>query len=758
MALGTTMLIAALVYLLPGAVTNLVAGLRLPWAVAAALPVSFFIYGFAGWTLSQLGVGFGVLSVLGFWAVVLLVAGLWRLLFWLPRRSAQRERVGGVMDPVWILPLAGVATGCFLFLRRVLANFEGFRQGLDTIFQGWDVHWHASEVRFIVETGMADPTRMGELRNLETHGEMFYPSAWHAGTALVSELASITPIEATNLSGFFIPAIALPITAALFAWTMLRSRGATAQIAAGLAAVAIVASPVVYWIGFFVGAWPYVAAISMTGMVIGLFMSVPSAPSRALPAALAFMGMVMVHPSATTIVVMVLALWWFTWLLFVPAKPGAGGFVSGLLVRLQDFGLLATTGIVAVLLLLPQLLAGTGESEDVKSYTAEEDVTRAESWWNILTMKTRHSDFFGELDWTWLVVLTGVGLVIALVWRRNAWPALFTALSTWIAANSLRPFAEPWGGWLDLVGSLHYSTAHRLVMPVSIMMFAAAAVAVAVAIRMVCFGWLKGSTASLVSVLISAIVALMAGAVLVPWVNNRIAEGADKAIGMLYNDERMVSDKDRAAFDWLAKQPKAYEGLIAGEPADGYGWMYAYNGLPSLGRHYQFPAVPEGSATLRSFTHPGEIGTGKDGNLDMRNDSDDAVDALNINYYFVSPDNFWHFQKPNRSLVEDAFFAPGLTLIYRDFNISILAVNAHFSDEELEKMRASGSPEKLPAQLTYRELGIEPDASAKRRAGSGDPADEPYFHRSTIPNPKSTLDLSDEQKDRIRQVIATSGH
>jgi ATP-dependent helicase HrpB len=71
---------------------------------------------------------------------------------------------------------------------------------------------------------------------------------------------------------------------ALLAWRIVGNRGLMAQLGAGLAGIGIYAFPTVFWIGNYVGAWPYVAAICMTGIVIALFMSVPTNPERALAA------------------------------------------------------------------------------------------------------------------------------------------------------------------------------------------------------------------------------------------------------------------------------------------------------------------------------------------------------------------------------------------------------------------------------------------------------------------------------------------
>ena len=50
----------------------------------------------------------------------------------------------------------------------------------------WDSVWHANTIRFILDTGQASPTHMGELRNVETHDALYYPSTFHALAAVFS--------------------------------------------------------------------------------------------------------------------------------------------------------------------------------------------------------------------------------------------------------------------------------------------------------------------------------------------------------------------------------------------------------------------------------------------------------------------------------------------------------------------------------------------------------------------------------------------
>ncbi|AGF71561.1 DUF6541 family protein [Corynebacterium halotolerans] len=650
-------------------------------------------------------------------------AGERRESFWRRWWTGDGRR-GSLLDPVWLLPAAGVLTGMYLFISKGLGFFEEVPRGIENIFQGWDVHWHASVVRWIMDAGVADPTRMGELQNIETQAQMYYPTAWHAGTYLLVEILGVSPIAAINLSSIVLPGLALPLSVALIAWRMVGNRGLTAQIAAGIGAIAVFASPVLFWVGHYVGAWPYLAAVAVSGIVLALFMLVPYRPVAALAAALSLAGMIQLHPAAATIAVLAVALWWLFRLLWAPARKARtwGGRIG---YRLRDLGLLAAAGLAGVVILLPQILSGAESTEEVASFSAEEDVTRAESWEKAFTMYTRHVDAFTEYDPTLLLWVAGIGAVALLVWRRNLWAPAFYLLSVWMTANSLKAFEQPWGDWLNIVGSLHYSTAHRLVMPVALFTFAAAGVGVAVLIRLISLApvkkWATGSA------VVSVVLALLAGWGTAAWATrDAVEEGAHWSITAPRLDGRMVSEVDLRAFDWLARQPHAYDGMIMGEPADGHGWMYAYNGLPSVMRHYLWPTSGRGSATDLLYWHADLLGVGNHGDPTQENNVDRAAEELGVNFYFLSPWSFWAFQEPNWAMLDGLWHAPGATAVYQDQNVTIFAVNDAFTDEELAQMRAPGnSPQPLPPVPTRGELGI---------AESPAEVDEPYFHRPTTPD------------------------
>ncbi|MDU0478725.1 hypothetical protein QVA66_05685 [Staphylococcus chromogenes] len=759
MSLLSVTIVAIAVFMLPGLLLNWVSGARGPWSIAAAVPSTFAIYGLAAWVYGLTPYHFEVKTVAVFWAGVMLLALLWRGTFIAYRRRARRAltastavsdttpaetdelettetdasgiaepasrsshwRVGTLLDPVWLLPGIGSIAGAYLILSRSLKYLSASTNGMNNIYQGWDVHWHASVMRWIMETGIASPTRMGELQNAETQAKMYYPSAWHAGGALLREIADISPIAATNLTGLILPGLMLPLSAAAIAWRLINNRGLTAQIAAGFAALIVPGIPALYWVGQYVGAWPYLAAIAAAGSVLGLFMSVPYSPIRSFATALAFIGLVQIHPSSVTMPVLGLALWWLLYLLWRPSRrpatwKGQIGF------RLRDIGLLAVPGIIGALTLLPQILLGAEQTEDVKSVTALEDLTREESWRSAIFMYTRHTNEFhmSVEPWVWVAL---VGAVLLLLWRRNLWAPVFWGLSVWITANALTPFGDGWDETLGLIGALHYNTAHRLVMQGALFVVAGAAVALAIAIRLVTGGPIK--KLGRVSSIGALILAVIGGGIVQHVAVAEIDRGAQWSINSA-RDERMVSNRDLKAFDWLKTQPHAQDGQIFSNPDEGSGWMYAYNALPATYRHYLWPQAGIGTSTNTLFFHPMRLGAGNFDVPDENNFVDLAAANLNVKYIYISPPKFWHFQWDRPDMEFGFMETPGLTPVYRDKEIGIYAVNAAFTDEELIQIRAnSPSPDPLPPLKTYGELG---------KAETYEQIDKPFIHRPTIPN------------------------
>ncbi|WJY67358.1 DUF6541 family protein [Corynebacterium auris] len=710
MALAGTVILALLVFVVPGFAFAWVAGARVPAALAAALPATFGLVGLSAWMWGVVNAPFTWLTFSITLLIGLAAAGLWRWAF--ARRARRRgeeswraalwpttgPRTGPSWGSVsWLLPAAGVVAGAWMIIGDRLNWLVRLPHGVGNIVQGWDSQWHANVVRFIMEEGVASPTRMGELQNMETHADLLYPSAYHAGIALFAEAAGLEPIPAVNIATTVLVGAALPVSMACLAFAVLRSRGLTAQIAGGLAAVAIYVAPP-FWVADYVGMWPYLFATTMVGASLFLFCAVPFQRALALPAALAFVGVLQVHPSVVTYIALPVALFWLTGLLVRPARS-----------RLTDLAWLAGPALAAVVVYLPQALAGSEQTEEVTGWNTSADSDITDAWSAVVGLATRHvGEFFPGFTAVTLLWLAGFGALVALFWRGQAWPVLFYALSVVTAVHAIEPFEGVGGDILSVIGGLHYNAAHRLVLPVAMLTVVGAAVGLAAMIRLVCLAPLAARSGSprwqRASVAASVALALVAGAGVAWWARERAAEGAEASYSAVRVGGRMVSDDDLLAFDWLASQPAAWEGYTMGDPADGHSWIYAYNGVPTISRHYLWPTGGRGSSFDTLYWHADMLGNGLRGDPGAGNAVDRAARDLNVKFFLLSPDPFWREQFPNYEQLKGLWTAPGATAVYRKGSTVIFAVNEQFTRAELRALRndatRSGSdplPELEPA-------------------------------------------------------------
>ncbi|WP_165164580.1 DUF6541 family protein [Corynebacterium qintianiae] len=655
---------AIALFVLPGFFISWVAGAKAPAAAASALPVTFGVMGMSAWMWGETTAPFNMLTFGISFLFTLGCAVVWR-------RFMARPGRGFSFDAYWVLPALGVVTGAWMLASDRLKWLDRLPHGTNTIVQGWDVQWHANVVRYIMEEGVASPTRMGEVRNLETAGHLFYPSGFHAGTALFAQASGLEAIPALNVAAAILPALALPAAMACLVFAMTQSRGVTTQIAAALAAIASYAIPTLMWVPDYVGMWPYMLAVFIAVIVVWQFCAVPERPETALPAAVGFMGVLVVHPSAVTIVVLGVALYWLTRLVFVPVRS-----------RLKDFFWLAAPALVAAGLFLPQIVQGSEQAEEVSAVEPPgENVDPAGAWATVLLMRTRHSlQFFPDFNPVPLLWLAAAGAVALIFWRRQIWSVVMFAISALVVVNVLEPF----GGWLQdalaAISSLHYNTAHRLVMPVSMLTLAAAAVGAAVVIRVLTLAPLaaRNGTAAWTRATAAAALALAvaAGAGTCWWAKDSAYDGAKESFVGPRLDDRMVNNNDRIAFDWLGSQPAAREGLTVGEPADGYSWLYAYNGVPTLDKHYD---GGRGFRTELLQRHPDALGEAAP--------VDQAARDLDVRFILSSPGNFWWGQVPPYPQLKGLWASEGVTPVFKRGTTVIFAVNDAFTRSELHEMR-----------------------------------------------------------------------
>lgn len=157
-------LIALFLLIAPGAIIARISQLSWPVAVAVGPALTYGVVALAIIPFGAIGIPWNGWTALAALVVMCLVMTGFQLLLGRYRdRDAETRRIGR-----WpaITVAAGVALGALLIMWAAYRGLDGHWQ---TIPSTWDAVWHANEVRFILDTGQASSTHMGELRNVETH-------------------------------------------------------------------------------------------------------------------------------------------------------------------------------------------------------------------------------------------------------------------------------------------------------------------------------------------------------------------------------------------------------------------------------------------------------------------------------------------------------------------------------------------------------------------------------------------------------------
>jgi hypothetical protein len=167
-------LIALFLLIAPGAIIARISQLAWPVAVAVGPALTYGVVALAIIPFGAIGIpwnGWTALAALA--AVYLLMTGLQLLLA--RYRDRDAEALGISRWPA-VVVAAGVLLGVLLIMWAAYRGIAHWQ----SIPSTWDAVWHANEVRFILDTGQASSTHMGELRNVETHQALYYPSVFHA--------------------------------------------------------------------------------------------------------------------------------------------------------------------------------------------------------------------------------------------------------------------------------------------------------------------------------------------------------------------------------------------------------------------------------------------------------------------------------------------------------------------------------------------------------------------------------------------------
>jgi D-galactosaminyltransferase len=237
-------LIALFLLIAPGAIVARIAQLTWPVAVAVGPALTYGVVALAIIPFGALGIPWnGWTALIALAAVCLVMTSLQPLLARYRESAADARGLSGW--PVLTMA-AGVLLGGFLIMWAAYRGITHWQ----SIPSTWDAVWHANEVRFILDTGQASSTHMGELRNVETHQPLYYPSVFHALTAVFCQLTGAAPTTGYTLSSVAASVWLFPSSAAMFTWFLLRPAGpsglsassgspaSTEWLAAGAAATA----------------------------------------------------------------------------------------------------------------------------------------------------------------------------------------------------------------------------------------------------------------------------------------------------------------------------------------------------------------------------------------------------------------------------------------------------------------------------------------------------------------------------------------
>jgi hypothetical protein len=601
--------VALLLLVIPGAIIARTAQLTWPIAIAVGPALTYGTVALAILPFGALGIPWNLFTAL--LTLLVVVAAITGLQAVLARRRPDRSE----HDPMALGPALVVAAG--VVLGATFITFAAIR-GMphwQSIPSTWDSVWHANTIRFIVDTGQASPTHMGELRNVETHALLYYPSAFHALAAIQCQLAGASAPIAYTLNSLAAAVWLFPVSGAALAWQLLRSRDVGQWQAAGCAAAAAALSAsftAVPYVEFDTASMPNLAAYGLAVPTMLLVVSALRHRDRIPLAVLALLGVFSVHITGGVVTVLFVVAWWLCEGLWRPVRG-----------KLPDFVSLAAIAAPALLLLLPQFISVLQQAEIIEGHEFDTHQGKKRALLDAVVQHTRHLNDYPIQNA--LMALAAIGFVILLL-RRIWWPAAVWLLLVYSIVHSSAPFGGPIGAITAKFTDLFYSDPRRLSAVVTLLLTPMAGIAL--------FTLASAALAGLrrLTPRVGTRARHVATAVIVVAVSTAMAwhyfPRHSHLIGEKY-DQVIIDDQDLEAFAYLATLPGARDTLIGNANTDGTAWMYAVNGLHPLWTHYDYPQQ-QGPGYHRFIFWA----YADDADTDPR--VAEAVRALNIRYVITS--------------------------------------------------------------------------------------------------------------------------
>jgi D-galactosaminyltransferase len=619
-SLAFEVLLAVLVLVVPGAIVACAS--RLPVSVAIAVGPAL-TYGVVALAIVPFGaVGIPWNAWTAFFALVVATAAA----AYLPKLLNRYRDPDAEAQPPSRGPAFAVAAGVLLGAALIgLAAVKGLPHW-QSIPSTWDAVWHANTVRFILDTGQASPTHMGELRNVETHDALYYPSTFHAVASVFSQLTGAAATTAYTVNSVAVAVWLFPVSAGTLTWKLLRGKFSEWQTAGAAATAAALSASftAIPYIEFDTASMPNLAAYGVAVPTMALVISAVRHRDRIPLAVLALLGVFSVHITGGVVTVLFVVAWWLVDALWHPVRG-----------RLPDFIALVVIAVPTVCLLLPQFVGVLQQAEIIEGHAFVTHEGKKRGLIDALVQHTRHLNDF-PIQWV-LVVLAGVGAVIFLA-MRVWWPLVVWLGLVVCIVHSSAPFGGPLGALTGKFSDLFYSDPRRLSAVVAMLLAPAAGLALFILVGAGVRGvrrlagdkgrpalWYGATAAALIAVTVVTAVAY------VPRHRFLFGEKYDSVI---------IDEKDLEAFAYLATLPGARDTLIGNANTDGTAWMYAVSGLHPLWTHYDYP-VQQGPGYHRFIFWA----YADDADTDPR--IAEAVKALNIRYVVTSRPVVLKFAMPD---------------------------------------------------------------------------------------------------------------
>ncbi|WP_459970509.1 DUF6541 family protein [Mycobacterium sp. MUNTM1] len=615
-------LIALFLLIAPGAIIARISQLSWPVAVAVGPPLTYGVVALAIIPFGAIGIPWNGWTALAAFAVVcVLMIALQLLLARFRDREAEARSVSR-----WpaIAVGAGVLLGSLLIMW---AAYRGLATRWQTIPSTWDAVWHANEVRFILDTGQASSTHMGELRNVETHKTLYYPSVFHALTAVFCQLTGAAPTTGYTLSSVAASIWLFPTSAAMLTWHLLRPR-ATQWRCAGAAATAAALSAsftALPYVEFGVAAMPNLAAYGVAVPAFVLIASTLRHRDRIPTAVLAWVGVMSVHITGGVIVLLFLVAWWLIDAVWHPVRG-----------RLADLSVLACVAVVSGLILLPQFISVQGQEDIIAGHSFLTHLSKKRGIFDAVFQHSRHlNDFPVQYG---LIAVTAVGGVIFLI-KKIWWPLALWLVLVVVDVDAGNPLGGPVGAAAGMFGEFFYKDPRRISAAITLLLEPMAGVAVFAIVVGVVAGAKRftGRFRQLPApVWVSATAVLLVATTVLTgrhYLYRHLVLLGDKY------DSVMIDQRDLMAMAYLAKLPGGHDTLIGNSNVDGTAWMYAVADLHPLWTHYDFPQQTGPGYYRYIFWTSARKG-----------DSDprvlEAIKALNIRYIYTSTPTVRGFAVP----------------------------------------------------------------------------------------------------------------